>query len=118
MGKKENIVRYSMEEIKEKLARGEGKTDFDREVSEEEIERQIASDPDLYVPDNWRELAFRGLPPMGRENKRLVSIRYSPRVIDYFKSRSEEHTSELQSLMRTSYAVFCLKKKNKNIMIM
>src|SRR3546814_4633059 len=27
--------------------------------------------------------------------------------------RSEEHTSELQSLMRTSYAVFCLKKKNK-----
>src|SRR3546814_2604367 len=28
--------------------------------------------------------------------------------------RSEEHTSELQSLMRISYAVFCLKKKNKN----
>src|SRR3546814_4407906 len=33
------------------------------------------------------------------------------------KLRSEEHTSELQSLMRISYAVFCLKKKtnNKNI---
>src|SRR3546814_1782133 len=29
-------------------------------------------------------------------------------------SRSEEHTSELQSLMRISYAVFCLKKKNKH----
>src|SRR3546814_10390185 len=28
--------------------------------------------------------------------------------------RSEEHTSELQSLMRTSYAFFCLKKKNNN----
>src|SRR3546814_2881167 len=28
------------------------------------------------------------------------------------KARSEEHTSELQSLMRISYAVFCLKKKN------
>src|SRR3546814_3850459 len=28
--------------------------------------------------------------------------------------RSEEHTSELQSLMRLSYAVFCLKKKNQN----
>src|SRR3546814_1830967 len=28
-------------------------------------------------------------------------------------NRSEEHTSELQSLMRISYAVFCLKKKNK-----
>src|SRR3546814_3166861 len=29
-------------------------------------------------------------------------------------NRSEEHTSELQSLMRNSYAVFCLKKKKKN----
>src|SRR3546814_5181278 len=29
------------------------------------------------------------------------------------RPRSEEHTSELQSLMRISYAVFCLKKKNK-----
>src|SRR3546814_8855308 len=31
------------------------------------------------------------------------------------KVRSEEHTSELQSLMRISYAVFCLKKKNTKI---
>src|SRR3546814_2180092 len=31
--------------------------------------------------------------------------------------RSEEHTSELQSLMRISYAVFCLKKKNKTKII-
>src|SRR3546814_5190704 len=30
-----------------------------------------------------------------------------------YKKRSEEHTSELQSLMRISYAVFCLKKKKK-----
>src|SRR3546814_9156780 len=32
---------------------------------------------------------------------------------DFFGMRSEEHTSELQSLMRISYAVFCLKKKKK-----
>src|SRR3546814_5392814 len=32
----------------------------------------------------------------------------------WLKLRSEEHTSELQSLMRISYAVFCLKKKNYN----
>src|SRR3546814_5602680 len=31
------------------------------------------------------------------------------------ETRSEEHTSELQSLMRNSYAVFCLKKKKNNI---
>src|SRR3546814_10342134 len=33
------------------------------------------------------------------------------------RSRSEEHTSELQSLMRISYAVFCLKKKKKKTTI-
>src|SRR3546814_6464050 len=34
-----------------------------------------------------------------------------------YASRSEEHTSELQSLMRISYAVFCLKKKKKKITV-
>src|SRR3546814_4736980 len=33
---------------------------------------------------------------------------------DMLRTRSEEHTSELQSLMRISYAVFCLKKKKLN----
>src|SRR3546814_1201289 len=39
----------------------------------------------------------------------------APEVYSYtvYSSRSEEHTSELQSLMRISYAVFCLKKKKK-----
>src|SRR3546814_6272001 len=40
------------------------------------------------------------------------SCRHSP---DRPRQRSEEHTSELQSLMRISYAVFCLKKKTTNI---
>src|SRR3546814_5488438 len=35
----------------------------------------------------------------------------------YSVSRSEEHTSELQSLMRISYAVFCLKKNKRNLQI-
>src|SRR3546814_4662711 len=39
--------------------------------------------------------------------------RPSPRLLAPNERRSEEHTSELQSLMRISYAVFCLKKKNK-----
>src|SRR3546814_1356264 len=36
-------------------------------------------------------------------------------ALQHGDSRSEEHTSELQSLMRISYAVFCLKKKKKTI---
>src|SRR3546814_8804007 len=39
----------------------------------------------------------------------FTAIPYQHRDLHY---RSEEHTSELQSLMRISYAVFCLKKKN------
>src|SRR3546814_2587507 len=38
-----------------------------------------------------------------------------PMWLIILSNRSEEHTSELQSLMRISYAVFCLKKKNNNI---
>src|SRR3546814_7657584 len=40
-----------------------------------------------------------------------VDITDEQSVVDGFARRSEEHTSELQSLMRISYAVFCLKKK-------
>src|SRR3546814_1352873 len=42
------------------------------------------------------------------------SGRWRPSLGSAIDRRSEEHTSELQSLMRISYAVFCLKKKNKH----
>src|SRR3546814_7865250 len=41
----------------------------------------------------------------------ISCVRADRRVIDVPVERSEEHTSELQSLMRISYAVFCLKQK-------
>src|SRR3546814_1412350 len=43
----------------------------------------------------------------------LCHARGRPAIVRSGRCRSEEHTSELQSLMRISYAVFCLKKKNK-----
>src|SRR3546814_9133510 len=43
---------------------------------------------------------------------RSLPLRLPPKPGEQSR-RSEEHTSELQSLMRISYAVFCLKKKNK-----
>src|SRR3546814_10331166 len=45
---------------------------------------------------------------------RFKNCRFSTRLQGP-RMRSEEHTSELQSLMRISYAVFCLKKKKTNI---
>src|SRR3546814_7596545 len=50
----------------------------------------------LYAGPDWGLVSARRLAATGSDHR-----------------RSEEHTSELQSLMRISYAVFCLKKKNK-----
>src|SRR3546814_8226739 len=54
-----------------------------------------------YGPPNWRPT------PSDCPSPTTMSAPISP------GDRSEEHTSELQSLMRISYAVFCLKKKKK-----
>src|SRR3546814_9980852 len=57
---------------------------------------------------------------IGRAHAMLLASRGAKLVINDYNTtisgdrRSEEHTSELQSLMRNSYAVFCLKKKKKN----
>src|SRR3546814_10172897 len=78
---------------------------------------------------NWtcgagRSVAVTGLPRMMRGAEERVApamteplwvqlVQGSARGGALAHGRSEEHTSELQSLMRISYAVFCLKKKNK-----
>src|SRR3546814_8394249 len=54
-------------------------------------------------------LAVAGIDPFGAVAGEEVLVEHQARL----GLRSEEHTSELQSLMRISYAVFCLKKKNK-----
>src|SRR3546814_2247716 len=52
---------------------------------------------------------FAAFFPVGK----LADISNSGTLFAFAAVRSEEHTSELQSLMRISYAVFCLKKKKK-----
>src|SRR3546814_8979928 len=62
------------------------------------------------------DLIFAVLEKFGRgaiEREHDVAAELEARLVDRRGDRSEEHTSELQSLMRISYAVFCL-KKNKN----
>src|SRR3546814_7949494 len=57
-----------------------------------------------------RVIEEREVQPLGASAPEPVDLR----VVAATKTdRSEEHTSELQSLMRNSYAVFCLKKKKK-----
>src|SRR3546814_4129819 len=78
--------------------------------------------------DTDRAIAWRGPMVAGALNQLLADAEWGdtdPIVLDMppgtgdiqltvVQKRSEEHTSELQSLMRNSYAVFCLKKKTKN----
>src|SRR3546814_8009612 len=84
------------------------------------VRRRLGLFPDLHPRGHDRGAALRGgqagAPgdPRGPRPRRLraphgLAGRAGPRP----GLRSEEHTSELQSLMRTSYAVFCLKKKTK-----
>src|SRR3546814_3285901 len=62
--------------------------------------------PLAIVLDLAREDRHRAFEACGLGAHRLCAMAETPRL-----GRSEEHTSELQSLMRISYAVFCLKKK-------
>src|SRR3546814_9227843 len=58
--------------------------------------------------------------PVRLRRSRIIDVRHTPlsgysaTAKSLISLRSEEHTSELQSLMRISYAVFCLKKKKHN----
>src|SRR3546814_9435213 len=60
----------------------------------------------------WEDAVDRGL--VERRADTLVSVTAAGVAYLRAHGRSEEHTSELQSLMRISYAVFCLKKKTNN----
>src|SRR3546814_6594858 len=65
----------------------------------------------------WRD-TIRSRPATGKlvlveiDARSLAALDHWPWPRSYHDLRSEEHTSELQSLMRTSYAVFCLKTQN------
>src|SRR3546814_8073523 len=69
-----------------------------------ELNRMAAPGAHGVVTGEWKELDV-----FAKEQ----GMDASPKTKEGILKRSEEHTSELQSLMRISYAVFCLKKKNK-----
>src|SRR3546814_8761664 len=72
-----------------------------RNAHETEFARHLRRNMTDAEREIWHHLRNRAL--MGHKFRRQYPV-----------GRSEEHTSELQSLMRISYAVFCLKKKNNN----
>src|SRR3546814_3175662 len=79
--------------------------------------RGVALSPNIMRdgrPMTPREIAVSNSEPRSRftwDDVTRIRARWTGKLVI---KRSEEHTSELQSLMRISYAVFCLKKQNNN----
>src|SRR3546814_6996481 len=69
---------------------------------------------DVTSEEQWRAVIDEAIARVGRIDA-LINNAGVATVKPITDARSEEHTSELQSLMRNSYAVFCLKKKKTNI---
>src|SRR3546814_7118017 len=86
-----------------KFTREGGVVTLSARRAEGEMLLEVA-DTGIGIPETDRDRVF------GKFERGSLEMRHSG-------ARSEEHTSELQSLMRISYAVFCLKKKKQNIRI-
>src|SRR3546814_1698813 len=90
------------------------------QLRQRELARAIGQFAADDVKSNRRRLGLRvdsdqaRMPDALRLSLFLLVILMVAIAVAVFAKRSEEHTSELQSLMRISYAAFCLKKKNKN----
>src|SRR3546814_10755757 len=69
----------------------------------------LASLNTVPAPSKWRRTFL-----IRRHVSKIMAQQCQPWCWRYQAQRSEEHTSELQSLMRISYDVFCLKKKKNN----
>src|SRR3546814_6648865 len=77
-----------------------------------DAEQNIARPDGLIVPHRDRNDISAPLPPHTHAPSATLAAATHSSMPIFF--RSEEHTSELQSLMRISYAVFCLKTKNQH----
>src|SRR3546814_8188620 len=70
--------------------------------------RALLPDAEIITRPRFSTLSYSGSKKLSRLPRRAAIVAFSAEEV---YARSEEHTSELQSLMRNSYAVFCLKKK-------
>src|SRR3546814_4688956 len=101
-------------------------SDWSSDVCSSDLQRDQRGDHDpAALAQDGRDLVAQRLAATGgHQHQRVVAagdvvddgglLAAEGGVAEDLLERSEEHTSELQSLMRTSYAVFCLKKKNKS----
>ena len=98
MLKSENIVRYTAEQIDEKLARGEDQTDWERvrALTYDEIEAAIASDPDEAGWEYDWDNVIIGFP----KPKRQVTVRLDGDIIEWFKETGKGYQTRMNAVLR------------------
>src|SRR3546814_2913607 len=86
-------------------------------ATSQKLQRRVQTSPRIMkvaVPWPKHSWMFGQLASSHTVTRRLARSFSLSFATEFPDGRSEEHTSELQSLMRNSYAVFCLKKKNEH----
>jgi len=96
---KENIVSYSIEEIRERVARGDSRTDWARvdAMTDEEIEAQMRDDPDWaeFMDVDWSKATL--VIPVSKD---AISIRLDSDVLDFFKAQGKGYQTRINAVLR------------------
>ena len=96
---KENIVSYTLDEIRQKLASGETRSDWARvdAMTDAEIEAQMRDDPDWkdYIDFDWSNATIVYPVP-----KNAISIRLDKDVVDFFKATGKGYQTRINAVLR------------------
>jgi len=94
-----NIVRYSADEIRRKVAAGEGQTDFKRldSITDEEIDAQMRDDPDW---QDFRDVDWSKAVIVYPQPKNAISIRLDKDVVDFFKATGKGYQTRINAVLR------------------
>lgn len=106
--KKENIRRYTAEEIRARRARGDTGIDWERinAMTDEEIERNaLEENRRLGIPDDWYKDAYAVLPV----EKERITIRIDKDVLEHFRKKGKGYQTRINAVLRT----FMLAEKNE-----
>jgi uncharacterized protein (DUF4415 family) len=103
MGNESNIKRYTVEELQAMRERGETRSDWERvrAMTEEELERAIADDPDsdpplLEPPEGWPHFGMIMTP---KTAKKLISLRLDQEVIEHFRAMGAGYQTMMNGVL-------------------
>lgn len=99
MANETNIKKFSADELQQLRARGESRTDLQRvrARTDAELEKDIATDADWKdIPADWYREAEAVMPVQ----KRMVSIRLDPDLLDWFKDNGPGYQTRINAVLR------------------